>query len=73
VQRINSMTYPLVSGHLLWCFTLDPLPLLIDIEHRRAQHTFQYPPHLIHNPGLNPRHGVQLVGQPPGRDYTGQE
>ncbi|MGP0067234.1 MAG: hypothetical protein ACLQGP_27025 [Isosphaeraceae bacterium] len=67
------MAYPLVSDHILWCFTLDPCPLLVDLEHSQAQHTFQYPPHLIHNPSLNPRHGVQMIGQPPSRDYTGTQ
>jgi hypothetical protein len=72
-QRFRTMTYPLVSDHILWCFTLDSSPPLIDLEHSQAQHTFQYPPRLIHNPSLNPRHGVQIVGQPPSRDYTGTQ
>ena len=67
------MTYPLVSDHTLWCFTLDPAPVVIDLEHPQAQHTFQYPPHVIYNPSLNPRHGVQIVGQPPSRDYFGTQ
>src|SRR5947209_4374558 len=73
MQRFNPMTYPLLSDHLLWCFTLDPPPPLVDLEHPQAQHTFQYPPHLIYNPSLNPRRGPQLVGQPPARDYTGTQ
>jgi hypothetical protein len=73
VQRYYPMTYPLVSDHVLWCFTLDPPPPLIDLEHHQAQHTFQYPPHLIHNPSLNPRQGIQLAGQAPSRDYTGTQ
>jgi hypothetical protein len=73
MQRFSAMTYPLVSDHILWCFTLDPLPALIDLETGQAQHTFQYPPHVIHNPSLNPRRGVQTQGQPPSRDYTGTQ
>jgi hypothetical protein len=63
----------LVSEHTLWCFTLDPPPPLIDLEHAEARHTFQYPPHLIHNPSLNPRWGPQPTGQVPSRDYTGTQ
>jgi len=72
-QRFSAMTYPLVSDHILWCFVLDPPPPLIDLEHRQAQHTFQFPPHLVHNPSLNPRRGVQILGQPASRDYAGTQ
>ncbi len=27
-QRLSAMTYPLISDHILWCFTLDPSPPL---------------------------------------------
>ncbi len=73
MQRSNAMTYPLVSDHILWCFMLDPPPTLVDLESNQAQHTFQYPPHLIFNPSLNPRRGVQRPGQPPSRDYIGTQ
>lgn len=67
------MTYPLVSDHLLWCFSLDPSPHLIDLEHSRTQHTFGYPPSSIHNPSLSPSRRGQAAGQPSIRDYTGTQ
>jgi hypothetical protein len=43
-------TYPFVSEHWLWCFTIDPPPPVIDLEHSGALHRFQYPSHLLLNP-----------------------
>jgi RES domain len=72
-QRKNPMTYPLISRHTLWCFSIDPPPPLIDLEHQQAMDTFQYSPHFLHNPSLNPRPGVQTLFQNPARDYTGTQ
>jgi hypothetical protein len=72
-QRLNPIAFPLVSHYVLWCFSIDPPPAIIDLEHSQAMSTFQYSPHFVHNPSLNPRPGVQLLYQPAARDYTGTQ
>jgi hypothetical protein len=43
--------YPLVSSHLLWCFTLTMPPSVIDVNDPIAYATFQHAPIEILNPG----------------------
>jgi hypothetical protein len=43
--------YPLVSSHLLWCFTLTKPPRIIDVDDPNAYTTFQHAPIEILNPG----------------------
>ena len=73
VHRFQDMVYPLESAHRLWCFTIDPVPVIIDLENANTVHQFQYSPHLLLQPSLNPRHGPQLAGQPTSRDYVGTQ
>ena len=44
-------TYPLVSSHLLWCFTLNAPPSIIEVDDPIAYATFQHAPIEILNPG----------------------
>ena len=44
-------TYPLVSSHLLWCFTLNAPPSIIEVDNPIAYATFQHAPIEILNPG----------------------
>src|ERR1700728_149820 len=48
---ILPVDYPLQSEHWLWCFTIDPPPLVIDLLHSTAHHQFPHPPHLLLTPG----------------------
>jgi hypothetical protein len=41
---------PLVSRHLLWCFTLRDTPRLVDVEDPLALQTFQHRPYELLNP-----------------------
>src|SRR5262249_23720248 len=75
-QRFIPMSYPLVSRHLIWSFSIDPPPAIIDLEHAEALAAFQYPPYFLLNPSLNPRQGIQQIDQPgsvDARDYTGTQ
>ncbi len=72
-QRLSPMAYPLTSQHILWCFTIDPPPPLVDLGDQQAMNMFQYAPHFLHNPSLNPRAGFQSPHQPAARDYTGTQ
>jgi hypothetical protein len=72
-HRMNPVRYPLVSDHKLWCFTIDPAPAIIDLEHPQALALFQHTPHMLSNPSLNPDRGTHVRGQPPARDYFGTQ
>src|SRR5437868_1933428 len=72
-HRFNPVGYPLVSSHKLWCFSIDPAPALIDLEHAQAIALFQHTPHMLLNPSLNPARGPHLPGQRPARDYFGTQ
>src|SRR4051794_39378687 len=63
-HRMNPVSYPLVSDHKLWCFTIDPAPAIIDLEHPQAIALFQHTPHMLSNPSLNPDRGAHVPGQP---------
>jgi RES domain len=51
LRRPAPPTYPLVSSHLLWCFTLTTPPLVIEVDDPIAYATFQHAPIEILNPG----------------------
>jgi hypothetical protein len=72
-HRMNPVTYPLVSDHKLWCFTIDPAPAIIDLEHAQSLALFQHTPHMLTNPSLPPDRGTHLRGQPLARDYFGTQ
>jgi hypothetical protein len=72
-HRLNPVGYPLVSSHKLWCFSIDPAPAVIDLEHVQAVALFQHTPHMLRNPSLNPARGPHLPGQPRARDYFGTQ
>jgi RES domain-containing protein len=72
-HRLTSMTYPLISSHKFWCFSLDPAPAIIDLEDAQAIVLFQHTPHMLLNPSLNPARGPHLQGQRPARDYFGTQ
>jgi|GEM_PF-2006978 len=72
-HRLNPVGYPFVSRHSFWCFSIDPPPPLIDLQHSSAIAQFQFPPHMLLNPALNPRRGLQLAGQSAARDYFGTQ
>ena len=72
-HRLNPVGYPFVSRHSFWCFSIDPPPPLIDLQHSSAIAQFQFPPHMLLNPALNPRRGLQLAGQSANRDYFGTQ
>lgn len=72
-HRLNPVAYPLISKHKLWCFSIDPPPIVIDLEHAQAIGFFQHTPHMLLNPGFNPARGLQLPGQHPARDYWGTQ
>jgi hypothetical protein len=72
-HRFNPVAYPLVSSHKLWCFSIDPAPAIIDLEHAQAVALFQHTPHMLINPSLNPARGPHLAGQRPSRDYLGTQ
>ena len=72
-HRINPVNYPLVSTHRLWCFSIDPAPAIIDLEHAQAIALFQHTPHMLLNLSLNPARGPHLPGQHPARDYFGTQ
>lgn len=72
-HRMNPVSYPLVSDHKLWCFTIDPAPAILDLEHAQALALFQHTPHMLSNPSLNPDRGTHVRGQPLARDYFGTQ
>lgn len=72
-HRFNPVAYPLVSIHKLWCFSIDPAPTIIDLEHAQATVLFQHTPHMLLNPSLNPARDPHLPGQRPARDYFGTQ
>ena len=72
-HRLNPVSYPLLSTHKLWCFSLDPAPAIIDLEHPQAITQFQHTPHMLRNPGFNPARGPHVPGQPLARDYFGTQ
>ena len=72
-HRLNPVSYPFVSSHKLWCFSIDPAPAIIDLEHAQAVALFQHTPHMLLNPSLNPARGPHLPGQPRARDYFGTQ
>jgi hypothetical protein len=49
--RPTPPTYPLISSHLLWAFTLNVSPLVVDADDPNAYITFQHAPIEILNPG----------------------
>ena len=72
-HRMNPVNYPLVSNHKLWCFTIEPAPGIIDLEHPQALALFQHTPYMLSNPSLNPDRGTHVPGQPLARDYLGTQ
>ncbi|MBI3409066.1 MAG: RES family NAD+ phosphorylase [Planctomycetes bacterium] len=72
-HRFNPVTYPLVSSHKFWRFSINPAPAIIDLEHAQAVALFQHTPHMLLNPSLNPGRGPHLPGQHPARDYLGTQ
>jgi hypothetical protein len=72
-HRFNPVTYPLVSYHKLWCFSIDSAPAIIDLEHAQAITLFQHTPHMLLNPSLNPARGPHLARESPARDYFGTQ
>ncbi len=72
-HRFNPVVYPLVSIHKLWCFSLDPAPVIIDLEDVQAIALFQHTPHMLLNPSLNPDAGPHLPGLQMARDYIGTQ
>jgi RES domain len=72
-HRFTPVNYPLVSFHMLWCFSIDPAPTIIDLEHSQAIALFQHTPHMLLNPSLNPARGPHLPGQHLARDYFGTQ
>jgi hypothetical protein len=72
-HRLNPVTYPLVSTHQLWCFSIDPPLAIIDLEHAQAIRQFQHTPHMLLNPSFNPAGGPHIPGQPLARDYFGTQ
>lgn len=72
-HRFNPVTYPLESTHQFWCFSLDPAPAIIDLEHPQAVLQFQHTPHMLLNPSFNPAGGPHIPGQPRSRDYLGTQ
>jgi hypothetical protein len=51
LPRPTPPAYPLVSSHLLWAFTLNASPLVIDVDDPNAYITFQHAPIEILNTG----------------------
>src|SRR5882724_3349145 len=51
-HMLNPVTYPLVSSHKLWCFSIDPPPAVVDLEDVQAVAVFQHTPHMLLNPSL---------------------
>jgi len=49
-SRINAITYPLRSEHILWAFRIDLLPSVVDLESTEAIARFTYQPHILLNP-----------------------
>lgn len=70
---LKPVSYPFVSAHKLWCFSIDPAPAIIDLEDPAAVALFQHTPHLLRNPSLNPARGPHVPGQPRARDYFGTQ
>ncbi|OGV39511.1 MAG: hypothetical protein A2X48_12810 [Lentisphaerae bacterium GWF2_49_21] len=69
----NPVTYPLVSNYKLWCFSITPLPVIIDLEHSRTRSLFQYSQQMLLNPSLNPADTLHKRGEPLERDYWGTQ
>ncbi|HET6883900.1 MAG TPA: RES family NAD+ phosphorylase [Pirellulales bacterium] len=72
-HRLNAVAYPLISSRKFWCFSIDPPPAIIDVEHAQAIAFFQHTPHMLLNPSLNPARGPHVPGQRPARDYFGTQ
>jgi hypothetical protein len=72
-HRLNPVSYPFLSNHKFWCFSLDPAPAIIDLEHPQAIAQFQHTPHMLLNLGFNPARGPHVPGQPLARDYFGTQ
>jgi len=72
-HRFNPVTYPLISEHKLWCFSINPPPTIIDLEHAQAISQFQHTPHMLRNLSYNPARGPHVPGQPRARDYIGTQ
>jgi hypothetical protein len=70
---LNPVTYPLETNHKLWCFTIDPPPAIIDLEHAQAIAQFQHTPHMLLNLCYNPANLPYVPGQPLARDYFGTQ
>jgi hypothetical protein len=51
VPKLPPPSYPLISLHRLWCFTLTAPPSVIDVDHPTAFATFQHTEMEILNPG----------------------
>lgn len=48
---VNALAYPFRSEHLFWGFRINPLPAVIDLESPIAAAKFEYPGHVLTNPG----------------------
>lgn len=72
-HRLNPVTYPFVTTHKLWCFSIAPAPAVVDLEDPQAVAIFQHTAHMLRNPSLNPARGPHVPGQPRARDYFGTQ
>jgi hypothetical protein len=72
-HRWDAVNYPLISTCQFWCFSIDPAPTIIDLEHSQAIRQFQHTPQMLLNPSLNPADDPHLPGQPRARDYFGTQ
>lgn len=72
-HRLNPVVYPLTSNHKLWCYSIDPPPAIIDLEHPEAIALFQHTPQMLSNLSYNPARSAHIPGQPRARDYFGTQ
>jgi hypothetical protein len=52
---------PLISDHLLWCFTLGIAPRMVDVEDPVALQTFGHRPHELLNPSSKDYHRTAML------------
>jgi hypothetical protein len=52
---------PLISEHFLWCFTLQNVPQVVDVEDPVAMHTFQHRPYELLNPSSDSYHRTAML------------
>ena len=58
---LPSPPLPLVSKHLLWCFTLQRSPRVVDVETPLALQTFHHQSHELLNPSPNDYHRTAML------------